>query len=127
MGKSSPVFSTCSSTTQPLILTGQSNNLWVEFKAGGKAAAQGFQLTALSVQEELGYLVDAIINSGGISSFDTEGGPGNLSQEDKILLSRLLLLLNPTYQAAPVHHKDTFHTSTRHKKPIIEVLEDRKV
>ena len=88
--------------------------------------------------------MDAIINSGGISSFDTEGSSNNLSQEDKILLSRLLLLLNPTYQAAPVHHKDTFHTSTRstfptfnpdfsenvfsrHKKPIIEVLEDRKV
>ena len=63
--------------------------------------------------------MDAIINSGGISSFDTEGGSGNLSQEDKILLSRLLLLLNPTYQAAPVHHKDTFHTSSRFVCPAI--------
>ena len=52
-GKSSPVFSTCTSTSQPLILTGQSTNLWVEFRAGGKMAAQGFQLTALSVQGKL--------------------------------------------------------------------------
>ena len=94
-------------------------------------AAQGFQLTALSVQgklrcvpilcdelfkifvEELGYLVDAIINSGGISSLDSEGESGSLSQEDKLLLSRLLLLLNPTYQAPQVSHKDIFHGTTR--------------
>ena len=39
--------------------------------------------------EELGYLVDAIINTGDIASFDSDKGAGNLSQEDKILLSRL--------------------------------------
>ena len=38
--------------------------------------------------EELGYLVDAIINTGDIASFDSDEGKGNLSQEDKILLSR---------------------------------------
>ena len=38
--------------------------------------------------EELGYLVDAIINTGDITSFDSDKGSGNLSQEDKILLSR---------------------------------------
>ena len=52
LGQSSTVFSSCSSTQHPLILTGQSNNLWVEFKAGHKSVAQGFQLTVLSVQGE---------------------------------------------------------------------------
>ena len=125
-GQSTTVFSTCSSTSSPTILTGHSNNLWVEFKAGSKSVARGFQLTILSVQgqskqyinilflpylswswtvfwfpwvEELGYLVDAVINSGEITSFDSDSGAGNLSQDDKILLSRLLLLLNPAYQA----------------------------
>ena len=52
LGQSSTVFSSCSSTQHPIILTGQSNNLWVEFKAGHKSVAQGFQLTVLSVQGE---------------------------------------------------------------------------
>ena len=38
--------------------------------------------------EELGYLVDAIINTGDISTFDSDKEAGNLSHEDKILLSR---------------------------------------
>ena len=128
-GQSSTVFSSCSSTQQPLILTGQSNNLWVEFKSGHKSVSQGFQLTVLSVQgdddcwqlsifllnlsEELGYLVDAIINTGEISTFDTEEKAGNLSQEDKILLSRLLLLLNPSYQAQPLQHKEVLQSNIR--------------
>jgi hypothetical protein len=38
---------------------------------------------------------------GEISSFDEDGGGQNsLSQEDKLLLSRLLLLLNPAYPAS---------------------------
>ena len=131
LGQSSTVFSSCSSTQHPVILTGQSNNLWVEFKAGHKSTAQGFQLTVLSVQgdnsslsppnislklcisEELGYLVDAIINTGDIQTFDTDQGGGNLSQEDKILLSRLLLLLNPSYQAQPLQHKDVIQSNIR--------------
>jgi len=126
-GQSSSVFSSCSSTQHPVILTGQSNNLWVEFKSGRSAVSQGFQLSVLSVQEELGYLVDAIINTGDITSFDSDKGSGNLSQEDKILLSRLLLLLNPSYQAQPLQHKDVIQSNIRHKKPVIEVLEDRSV
>jgi len=81
----------------------------------------------LSVQEELGYLVDAIINTGDISSFDSDHSSGNLSQEDKILLSRLLLLLNPSYQTQPLQHKDVIQSNIRHKKPVIEVLEDRSL
>jgi len=126
-GKSSTVFSSCSSTQHPLILTGQSNNLWVEFKSGHKSVSQGFQLTVLSVQEELGYLVDAIINTGEIASFENDQNSGNLSQEDKILLSRLLLLLNPSYQTQPLQHKDIIQSNIRHKKPVIEVLEDRSL
>ena len=39
--------------------SGQSNNLWVEFKSGHSGVSQGFQLTVLSVQGEdnsLGFL-----------------------------------------------------------------------
>ena len=58
-------------------------------------------------------MVDAIINTGEISTFDTEENSGNLSQEDKILLSRLLLLLNPSYQAQPLQHKDVIQSNIR--------------
>merc|ERR1719210_3068523 len=88
---------------------------------------KGKSSTVLSVQEELGYLVDAIINTGDISSFDSDHSSGNLSQEDKILLSRLLLLLNPSYQTQPLQHKDVIQSNIRHKKPVIEVLEDRSL
>ena len=46
------------------MLLGHSNNLWVEFSSSALSPGLGFQLTALSVEEELGYLVDAVINSG---------------------------------------------------------------
>lgn len=129
------VLSTCVSTDRPTILTGQAASLSVEFRAGGHTSDTGFQLTALSIEEELGYLVDAIINSGEISTFPGQGGSESLSQDDKILLSRLLLLLNPSYQpsssmsssssSSSLHHnKENFHNPVRHKKPIIEVLED---
>ena len=34
----------------------------------------------MMIAEELGYLVDAIINTGDISSFDSDHDSGNLSQ-----------------------------------------------
>ena len=40
------------------------------------------------ILEELGYLVDAIINTGDMASFDSDKEAGKLSHEDKILLSR---------------------------------------
>ena len=40
------------------------------------------------ISEELGYLVEAIINTGDIATFDSDKEAGNLSHEDKILLSR---------------------------------------
>lgn len=133
VGEGTTVLSTCVSTERPTILTGQAASLSVEFRAGGGAVDTGFQLTALSIEEELGYLVDAIINSGEISTFPGQQGADSLSQDDKILLSRLLLLLNPSYQpsagvspmgSSPLQRPDTFHNQVRHKKPIIEVLED---
>ena len=55
-------------------------------------------MSLLLITEELGYLVDAIVNEGEIASFDnTDSDDGSLNQEDKLLLSRLLLLLNPGY------------------------------
>ena len=40
------------------------------------------------ISEELGYLVEAIINTRDIATFDSDKEAGNLSHEDKILLSR---------------------------------------
>jgi hypothetical protein len=48
---------------------GHSNNLWVEFSSSALSSGLGFQLTALSVEEELGYLVDAVINSGAVRMY----------------------------------------------------------
>lgn len=116
------IYTSCSSRQHPLILTGHSSSLWVEFTSGSSVAGLGFQLTALSVEEELGYLVDAVVNSGEITSFD-HTDHSSLSQEDKILLSRLLLLLNPTY---PASYDGTPHQEPqdRKRKPVIEVLEE---
>jgi len=126
-GEAATILSTCVSTDRPTILTGQAASLSVEFRASGRSVDTGFQLTALSIEEELGYLVDAIINSGEIATFPGQPGTESLSQDDKILLSRLLLLLNPSYQSPAgglQPRQDPFHNPVRHKKPIIEVLED---
>ena len=37
-------------------------------------------MMVMMIAEELGYLVDAIINTGDISSFDSDHDSGNLSQ-----------------------------------------------
>lgn len=114
------IFSACQSRDQPLIMTGHSGSLWIEFKSGDRTA-EGFQLTALSIEDELGYLVDAVLNSGEISSFD-QSGHSSLTQDDKILLSRLLLLLNPTY---PSSYEGT-GSNTDRRRPVIEVLEENE-
>jgi len=101
-------------------MTGHSGSLWIEFSSGDRTA-EGFQLTALSIEDELGYLVDAVLNSGEISSFD-QSGQSSLTQDDKILLSRLLLLLNPTY---PSSYEGT-HSNTDRRRPVIEVLEENE-
>jgi len=117
---SKPVLDSCSSRKEPYIVTGHSSNLWVEFSSG-EASATGFQLTALSVHEELGYLVDAVVSTGDISNFDNPQDKV-LSPDDKILLSRLLLLLNPTYPSNS--EEKSALIQNRHSKPVIEVLED---
>ena len=73
--------------------------------------------------DELGYLVDAIVNEDKIDSFDSR--PNNMSIEDKHLLSRLLLLLNPNYSnlAGGGGGGGRNRRPSRRKKPIINVIE----
>ena len=134
-GQSSSVFSSCSSTQHPVILTGEHQVLsdtntspvsqdkvttsgWsssqgaVPCPRGSSSACSQSRVSRgkwqgisdNSLPEELGYLVDAIINTGDITSFDSDKGTGNLSQEDKILLSRYDNVIKkcskPCYQAA---------------------------
>ena len=74
--------------------------------------------------DELGYLVDAIVNEDKIDSFDSR--PNNMSIEDKHLLSRLLLLLNPNYSnlaGGGGGGGGRNRRPSRRKKPIINVIE----
>merc|ERR1719492_259823 len=74
--------------------------------------------------DELGYLVDAIVNEDKIDSFDSR--PNNMSIEDKYLLSRLLLLLNPNYSnlaGGGGGGGGRNRRPSRRKKPIINVIE----
>ena len=73
--------------------------------------------------DELGYLVDAIVRDDKIASFD-----GNkrvdLSYEDKHILSRLLLLLNPTTsRLSDSGNSNNNGNKRKNKKPIINVVE----
>ena len=67
--------------------------------------------------------MDAIVNEDKIDSFDSR--PNNMSIEDKHLLSRLLLLLNPNYSnlAGGGGGGGRNRRPSRRKKPIINVIE----
>eukprot|EP00094_Tigriopus_californicus_P002300 TCALIF_02220-PB protein Name:"Similar to scube2 Signal peptide, CUB and EGF-like domain-containing protein 2 (Danio rerio)" AED:0.03 eAED:0.03 QI:0/0.6/0.5/1/0.6/0.83/6/66/315 len=118
------VFETCQSHEEPVIFTGHSRNLWVDFHATGNSSGRGFQISFLTIDDELGYLVDAIVNDDKIDTFDKR--PGDMSLEvggpmrDKHLLSRLLLILNPNYTASPGRNR----RPSRKKKPIINVVSE---
>ena len=56
-------------------------------------SSSGFQLTALSVPESLSYLVEAMEDPLTFSSLSSFSSSEDLNEGDKLLLSRLLLLL----------------------------------
>jgi len=112
------IYETCESSDGPVIFTGHSRNIWVDFVANNNASGRGFQISFLTIEDELGYLVDAIVNEDKIDSFDSR--PNNMSLEDKHLLSRLLLLLNPNYSAGSGSRS---RRPIRRKKPKINVFE----
>jgi len=114
------IFETCESSDGPVIFTGHSRNIWVDFVANRNASGRGFQLSFLTIEDELGYLVDAIVNEDKIDSFDSR--PNNMSLEDKHLLSRLLLLLNPNYAPGSTSGNRN-RRPLRRKKPKINVIE----
>jgi len=115
------IYETCESSDGPVIFTGHSRNIWVDFVANKNSSGRGFQISFLTIEDELGYLVDAIVNEDKIDSFDGRPNNNNMSLEDKHLLSRLLLLLNPNYSATANSRNN--RRPSRRKKPKINVIE----
>lgn len=119
------IYESCQSSDGPVIFTGHSRNIWIDFVANKNSSGRGFQMSFLTIEDELGYLVDAIVNEDKIDSFDSR--PNNMSIEDKHLLSRLLLLLNPNYSnlagGGGGGGGGRNRRPSRRKKPIINVIE----
>ena len=57
-------FTSCTSTTQPTMLTAEGGELWVDFTGTGNTSAEGFQLSLLSVPDGLRLLIEAAIGQG---------------------------------------------------------------
>jgi len=121
--KTGIIFETCQGNEEPIIFTGHSRNLWVDFVANHNSSGRGFQISFMTIEDELGYLVDAIVNDDMIETFDKR--PNDMSLEDKHLLSRLLLLLNPNYSSSPGQQSRSRSRGAKKKKPIINVVEGR--
>ena len=107
--KTGVVFETCQGNEEPIIFTGHSRNLWVDFVADHNTSGRGFQISFLTIDgkliyllvntfialfdfcvknydesilfflDELGYLVDAIVSDEMIDSFDKR--PNDMSIE----------------------------------------------
>ena len=95
--QSEEVFSSCSSTSEPVILTSEGGELWVDFiDADGITAAGGFQLSLLSVPDDFRYIIAAATGQGSDNQLDRIRNQnwGNNHQEQK-LVSHLVKLLAP--------------------------------
>jgi hypothetical protein len=113
---SEEVFSSCSSTPEPVLLTSEGEELWVDFSAGeGNFTAGGFQLSLLSIPDDFRYMIDAIAQQGSESQLDRIRQTiwGN-NQQEKQLVNHLLNLLSPKVREQ--EHGDN---------PLIEVVEER--
>ena len=75
------IYETCESSDGPVIFTGHSRNIWVDFVANKNSSGRGFQISFLTIEDELGYLVDAIVNEDKIDSFDGRPNNNNMSLE----------------------------------------------
>ena len=78
------IYETCESSDGPVIFTGHSRNIWVDFVANRNSSGRGFQISFLTIEDELGYLVDAIVNEDKIDSFDGRPNNNNMSLEVSI-------------------------------------------
>ncbi len=47
------VFETCHSHEEPVIFTGHSRNLWIDFVAKGNSSGRGFQISFLAIEGTL--------------------------------------------------------------------------
>ncbi len=124
--KTGVVFETCRPREEPVIFTGHSRNLWVDFVATGNSSGRGFQISFLTIGDELGYLVDAIVSEDKIASFDSSKRTDLKVLEDKHFLSKLLLMLNPGFPSNSGSSGSGSSSDRRKKKPIINVVEESK-
>ena len=81
------IYETCESSDGPVIFTGHSRNIWVDFVANRNSSGRGFQISFLTIEDELGYLVDAIVNEDKIDSFDGRPNNNNMSLEVSIFMN----------------------------------------
>jgi hypothetical protein len=120
---SDEVFSSCSSTTEPVLLTSEGGELWVDFTAGsGNYSAGGFQLSLLSVPDDFRYMIDALAEQGSDNQLDRirqQIWGNKKKQQEKQLVSHLLNLLSPQVREKELQR-------TKHgDNPLIEVVEER--
>ena len=117
------VFSSCSSTSEPVILTVEGGELWVDFSAGeGALSAGGFQLSILSVPNELSHVSDAASGTAGAGrqmERIQKQTRGNNPQE-QLLVKHLLGLLLPSVRNKEI----TYQREVPQTNPLIEVVEE---
>ena len=105
---------------EPVLLTAEGGELWVDFTAGeGNYSAGGFQLSLLSIPDDFRYIIDAVKEKGSDNQLDRIRQQiwGNNNQ-DKQLVNHLLNLLSPQ-----VREKE-LRTNEHGDNPLIEVVEE---
>jgi hypothetical protein len=115
------VFSSCSSTSSPVILTAEGGELWVDFSAGeGIVTAGGFQLYLLSVPDNFRYIIDTVKDHGSEHQLDILRKMiwGN-NQKEKHLVNHLVKLLSLQVREKEAQRIELLD------KPLIEVMEDK--
>jgi len=112
------VFSSCSSTPDPVLLTAEGGELLIDFTTGdGDYSAGGFQLSIISVPDDLRHIIDAV--KGQRSGTHLERIKQTLwgeNQQGQHLVSHLLNLLK--------EKKPRTAVTDQGDNPLIEVIEE---
>ena len=120
------MFSSCSSMPEPVLLTAEGGELWVDFTAGeGNYSAGGFQLSLLSIPDDLRHVIEAVQGNEEEEKEEEDSQMKRIrhqlwgTQQGKShLVNHLLTLLS-----GQVITRDQTRTDTE-DSPLIEVVED---
>ena len=116
------MFSSCSSSSHPILLTAGGGELWVDFIAlSSNSSARGFQLSLVSVPDDLRHIIDAVKDPEPGDQLDRIRDHlwGNSHQEQQ-LVSHLLRLLSPSLR------EQTLKSRKPGNSPLIEVVEENQ-